>query len=166
MATMPSPVIQYMNELAPDVDFGFAPLPTEIEEGPVYVTGGLMWSVSNTSKNKESAWEFVKFVNSGENLVERCNSWIWPVPRYSHMYDKQLKPMLLEYTKIMEEAGVNRPRTKTTHWGEFVKLVEPIIERMQIGELGPEEAANLATEMTNELVGYTGGGLEYPWPES
>jgi multiple sugar transport system substrate-binding protein len=70
--------VAYLEEFAPHLEFGVAPLPVpDDHQGPVYTYGDYKnISIFSTTKHPKEAWEFVKFLVSNEHdllLLQICN---------------------------------------------------------------------------------------------
>ncbi|MCG3198213.1 MAG: sugar ABC transporter substrate-binding protein [Candidatus Omnitrophica bacterium] len=75
---------------APGMRFGAVCMPRH--RRAVSVGGSTLWAISSDSRNKEVAWEFIKFVNSPENLHKYWDMlWVAPPSRLSVLFSEKFK---------------------------------------------------------------------------
>ncbi len=92
-------VVPFMEENAPEIDYGISPLPGADRSG--CQTGGETMEVTKQSKNPELAWDFVMYILNPENQRQLFGDTGWLPVRddvdYQPVYDEKPKYEALNY---------------------------------------------------------------------
>ena len=135
----------------PDLNYAIAPVPgTEAHPENLgvsrYEAGTLAMPVN--AKNKEGAWEFIKFASShdGSKIMD-VGRGVTPV-RYDLMEDPDILaiPGMQEFIDASKlEKGINYPKIKD--YARYVSLIDNALDMVYNGYQTPEEAlADLAAQ--------------------
>lgn len=149
-------LIPWTLSAAPDLKFGLAPLPTPSGKPPVVRVDAYIMGVSRKSppQVRALAWKFLQEKIS-TSQVDMLNSAL-SAPTRMDASSAGLKSD--DWIKRFYAAYVERAsRTKPWHraWEEIERRVEPILARMYLGEISPEETARLSHgEINAALQGF------------
>jgi multiple sugar transport system substrate-binding protein len=143
-------IVGVMNTNPPDFEYSFYPIPGNVKD--VLLTFGGFYGIPKTSKNKEAAWEVIKFWVRPENEVTYLNSTdgLYPalldtkgIKTFPNDPVQQTGIALLKYAQFPQF----HPQTL-----EFMNLVSPLFDQMMQGKITPQELINSACKQINSKL--------------
>jgi multiple sugar transport system substrate-binding protein len=138
-----------INEGAPDLDFGVAPLPRGKEAATVI--GGYNLAIPTTSERADAAWDFVEWMTAAEQewILQGYNRIQARADIVETEYATQ-DPVLQVF---IEQAAVGRARATVPAWDEIENtIVAEAWDSVILEQASPEDALQEAVEQTNELL--------------
>jgi multiple sugar transport system substrate-binding protein len=124
---------------APALEFGVAPLPTQLPGPATHQMAGWSWGGSPSSKAKDAAWAFLIWMNSKENVLTQINE-LGSLSAHKAVLadpavaagDPQRLPVFYQALK-----AATHVRPKAVTWSEIEAAAEPDVRAMFAGELTP-----------------------------
>lgn len=144
------PIVGVLNTDPPDFEYEFFPIPGNAKD--VLLTFGGFYSIPKTSKNKEAAWEVIKFWVRPENEVTYLNNTDGLYPALHDTKGYEVFPndpvhktgiALLEYAQFPQF----HPQAL-----EFQNLVAPLFDEMMQGKITPQELVESACKQINSKL--------------
>ncbi len=135
---------------APELNYGITYIPKPAKGNFASFSGGNLIAIPVQAKHKEAAKEFLKYVLSEEVQVEVwAHSGALPVRTdlFNNKYFNQ-EPIFKVFADVLK---VSRAPYST----KYNELYDPMLTAMQramLGQLSPQEAADLAAEKMNEIL--------------
>lgn len=142
------PIVRQTN---PDLDFGVAPFPQDVQDG--HSSGGQMIAISSQSEKQEAAWEFVKFMTSEEINLKIAEK-VGFVPTRKVNLEKPFitdDPYLKAFAEIMTMPNT-RPTGTVPEWANLSKVVALAMQEAVAGVKTPQEALDDAVAAWNEVL--------------
>lgn len=137
-------------------EVGFAKIPTQNGQEPYFtsMSGGWTLTIPENAKNKEAAWDFIKFMASKENYLEMAlmtgeltvRKDVAQEPSYndpSRLYIKEASAML-EYTKFRPSIDV---------YPQVSLLCTEAMESIGMGATTPEKVYDIFVDALERTVG-------------
>ncbi|GAC1313113.1 MAG: extracellular solute-binding protein [Chloroflexota bacterium] len=122
-------------------NIGYTLFPTE-SSGPAFTVGGpgTVWMITNNSKNKDLAWEFIKTWNNKDTVAKLNIDDPHPVARTDSAEVPEFKAntFLVDSTKSLEKAKFT---PVDAAWGKVITAIQAATERAATGEGSPEQIA-------------------------
>lgn len=139
-----------------DLDWDVQLLPA----GPVTRKGGELamagYSVSKTSRHPEEAWQLAKFLTRPEavaRIVARGSLSVRRSVAEAQMRDAKPGDRPRNLAAAYRQFQYGQPIPRHSHYIEILlQIVQPEIDRMLLGEFGPEEAGRRAAEAVNAFL--------------
>jgi multiple sugar transport system substrate-binding protein len=116
-----------------------------------YAGGAFPWVISADSKNKEAAWEFIKWVSSKE-LHKKYIQMGGTEFRYSVMNDTEMqkeRPWLQYMAKVSDECFY---RPLMTEYPKYEEFAGAVLAQVITGELSVKEALDQAVAKMDEVL--------------
>ncbi|UCB46213.1 MAG: sugar ABC transporter substrate-binding protein [Spirochaetota bacterium] len=135
----------------PDFEYAFLPIPGNVNN--VQYTYRGFFSIPTTSKNKEAAWEVIKFWCRPEMAVPYLNVVGGVYPALKDLHGMDLfpgdevisKPMEM-FSKIAEGPQFH------TQVVEFSNVVQPLFDDMMLGKITPQQLIDKACPQINSTL--------------
>jgi ABC-type glycerol-3-phosphate transport system substrate-binding protein len=156
VVTLPS-LLPVIAREAPALEFGVAPLPTQLPGAATHQMAGWSWGGSPSSKAKDAAWAFLIWMNSRENVLTQvavlgslsAHKAVLADPAVTAS-DPQRLPVFYQALK-----AATHVRPKAVTWSEIEAVAEPDVRAMFAGGLTPRSlvdkiAGPVATLLTKE----------------
>jgi multiple sugar transport system substrate-binding protein len=143
----------YANDQAQtEANIGYLLHPT-VDAGPSFTIGGpgTCWFVSESSQNKELAWEFVKAFNTKEIVAKLNIEDPHPVARTdsAELPEFQALKFLVDSTESLKSAKFIPP---DPNYGKVITAIQTATGSVASGDASPEDAANrLAEDLARTL---------------
>ncbi len=135
----------------PDLEFQVALSPNGSEK-PAAIVGAFVWTVSADSRNKEIAWDFVKFRNNEEHMLKEALLTHFSPSRKS-LFNRQEILNDKYFPQLTRIADYARRRPATPKWAEARETVGRYLDRVIItNELTPQEALDKAALELTEII--------------
>ncbi len=135
----------------PDLNFQVALSPKGRTE-PAAIVGAFVWTVSSASANKETAWDFVRFRNNEEHMLQEALVTHFSPSRKSLL----TRPEIVNdkyFPHLARIAEYARRRPATVLWAEARETVGRYLDRVIItDELTPKDALDKAAEELKNLI--------------
>lgn len=113
---------------APDIDFRVVPLPSHRKRA--VVSGSVLWCVSAHSKNKEKAWEMVRWLTSAEQSLRYWNNLrVAPPARRSVLESPQFQVstgLIGDDGDVFVPAMTAAEYPKRAAWLQYAMKVDPV----------------------------------------
>jgi ABC-type glycerol-3-phosphate transport system substrate-binding protein len=143
--------IERFRRANPHLNFQVALSPKGKAE-PAAIVGVFVWTVASSSANKEVVWDFVKYRNNEEHMLQEALVTHFSPSRKS-LFDE---PEILNdkyFPQLTRIAGYARRRPATVYWAETREIVGRYLDRVIItNELSPQEALNRAAREVEEII--------------
>lgn len=140
---------------APNLKYTIAPQPTNTGKH-VAQLGGWMATVvrDSAAEKKPMAWKFVQWSNSKENILFSLSRFIWLTTRKDAMADPKAMVLAPEKLKPFYDVmpDITHVRPKTTVYQQLESSLEPLIQRMLLGEINAKAAADDAVKKSQDLL--------------
>jgi ABC-type glycerol-3-phosphate transport system substrate-binding protein len=153
MQVMVNGSVGTLKQRAPTLDYGIAPLPTQVDS-PVHQLAGWTWGVAKPSPNKDAAWTLMSWLNSKDNILR----YIEAVPTVSTHKGVIADPRAVaadpERMKVFYQLlpKLTHVRPKAVVWSEIEALAEPEVLRMFAGEMTPRQLLDKIEGPVNALL--------------
>ncbi|UCB46773.1 MAG: sugar ABC transporter substrate-binding protein [Spirochaetota bacterium] len=135
----------------PDFKYDFFPIPGNVKD--VLLTFRGFYVIPKTSKNKEAAWEMIKFWVRPEHEVNYLNNTDGLYPALKDLKGKTMFPGGTYGDEIlrkgMDLAKYGEGPLFHPQMLEFMNLVHPLTDAMLQGKISPEELIEQACEQIN-----------------
>lgn len=131
-----------------------------LPQGPVTRQGGELamagYSVSTTSPHPEEAWALAKFLTRPEaiaRIVARGSLSVRRSVAAAQMRDAQPEDRPQNLAAAYRQFQYGQPIPRHSHYIEIMlTIVQPEVDRMLLGEFGPEEAGRRAAAAVNAFL--------------
>jgi multiple sugar transport system substrate-binding protein len=140
-------VIRWMKENYPHVDFGVAPLPTDVQS--ISSGGSYVYSVSRDSPHPEAAWRFIEFLMQDE-AYERYTEigGLLPVTRsVAELPQFRDDPFLNAFIQQRVQSPTPFPRIQ-----QATEILGAYIERFTYGHMDADEMLRRAERDVNAVL--------------
>jgi multiple sugar transport system substrate-binding protein len=141
------------NAAATSQNIGYVLYPTEAA-GPSFTVGGpgTVWMITNQSKNKDLAWEFIKTWNNKDTVARLNIEDPHPVARTDSaaVPEFQANKFLVDSTESLKKA---RFTPVDAAWNKVIQAIQSATDRVASGEASPEDAAKRYTDDLKRAVG-------------
>ena len=132
---------------APALEFGVAPLPTQLSGAATHQMAGWSWGGSPSSKAKDAAWAFLIWMNGRENVLTQISA-LGSLSAHKAVLadpavtasDPQRLPVFYQALK-----AATHVRPKAVTWSEIEAAAEPDVRAMFAGELTPRSLVDKIT---------------------
>lgn len=131
----------------PGFEYKFFPIPGNVKD--VLLTFRGFYTIPKTSKNKEAAWEAIKFWVRPESEVNYLNSTAGLYPALKDTAGIEIfpnDPVLRDGMKLIDYAEGPQFHPQML---EFQNLVSPLFDQMMQGQITPEELVESACKQIN-----------------
>jgi ABC-type glycerol-3-phosphate transport system substrate-binding protein len=136
--TLPS-LLPVLAREAPALDFGVAPLPTQLPGPAAHQMTGWSWGGSPSSRAKDAAWAFLIWMNTKENVLAQVRTLgslsahkaVLAEPAVTSSDPARL-PVFYQALK-----AATHVRPKAVTWSEIEAAAEPDVRNLFAGELTP-----------------------------
>ena len=122
------------DKAATQKNIGYVLFPTE-NSGPSFTVGGpgTVWMMTNQSKNKDLAWEFIKTWNNRDTVAKLNTEDPHPVARTDSADDAGFKadPFLVDSTKSLQKAKFT---PVDAAWGKVITAIQSATDRAATGD--------------------------------
>lgn len=135
---------------APSLRFGVAPIPKPAGGRHASFAGGDLIGITSQCKHPEAAWEFVKFFESEEVMVEVfAKNLVLPsrATLYNNKYFQEM-PEMMDFAELLEIAQA----PYTPKYNELYDPMQFYMEKALLGELAPEEAVKQAAKAFEDII--------------
>jgi multiple sugar transport system substrate-binding protein len=134
-------------------NIGYVLFPTE-SSGPSFTVGGpgTVWMITNGSKNKDLAWEFIKTWNNKDTVAKLNIEDPHPVARTDSADVAEFKAnqFLVDSTKSLEKA---RFTPLDAAWGKVITAIQSATERAATGEGTPDDIVKRYADDLRRTIG-------------
>jgi multiple sugar transport system substrate-binding protein len=141
------------DKAATEKNVGYALYPTE-SGGPSFTVGGpgTVWMLTNQSKNKDLAWEFIKAWNNKDTVAKLNIDDPHPVARADSAEVAEFKSnkFLVDSTESLKKA---RFTPVDAAWGKVILAIQSATDRIASGEGNVEDTAARYTDDLKRAVG-------------
>ncbi len=144
------PITGPLKSNPPDFEYKFFPIPGNVKD--VLLTFRGFYSIPKTSKNKEAAWEVIKFWTLPENEVTYLNSTAGLYPALHDTHGIEIFPddkVLRDGMDLLKYAQGPQFHPQAV---EFQNLVSPLFDEMMQGKITPQELIDKASEQINSRL--------------
>lgn len=145
----------------PGLEYGVADIPTFEGYKPVSLTGSWWLAIPRGAKNKEAAWEFIKFaVQKNVQLTEakKQKDLLFPSNRYTANDPEFLKmnPANKIFVDLMEHSNTPSivPLVHDAFWREFNSAQERAVHKMQTPYAALKEAEISIQSQLDQAINY------------
>ena len=141
------PIVGVLRSNPPDFEFKFFPIPGNVKD--VLITFRGFYCIPKTSKNKEVAWEAVKFWVRPEIEVNYLNltAGLYPALRDTHGIEVfPDDPVLHDGMNLAKYAEGPQKHPQMV---EFQNLVQPLFDEMMQGKITPRQLIDEACKQIN-----------------
>jgi multiple sugar transport system substrate-binding protein len=140
---------------APNIKYTVAPQPTNLPKAEAQL-GGWMSSVlaASPGDKKAMAWKFNRWMNTKENILYTESKFNWITTRKDAQADPKVTAYEPEKLKRFYEAlpDISRVRPKSTAYEQIEQALNPIIQRLFLGEINAKQVADEANKKVDELL--------------
>ncbi|MDZ4745254.1 MAG: extracellular solute-binding protein [bacterium] len=137
----------------PALKFKAVLMPGDGSQPGLSFAGGEYLSVSNASKEKQTARAFVRFMSDGKNSVDFCSSFMeagFPADKSFYLDPKLTSdPQRAVFAKQLEFARMTPVHPK---WLELEALLEDAVVKVLLGEAPPEKALEAAQYEASKIM--------------
>jgi multiple sugar transport system substrate-binding protein len=134
-------------------NIGYVLFPTETG-GPSFTVGGpgTVWMITNQSKNKDLAWEFIKTWNNKDTVAKLNIEDPHPVARTDSAEVAEFKAnqFLVDSTKSLEKAKFT---PLDAAWGKVITAIQSATERAATGDGTAEDIVKRYNEDLRRTIG-------------
>jgi ABC-type glycerol-3-phosphate transport system substrate-binding protein len=144
------PVAGPLKSNPPDFEYKFFPIPGNVKD--VLLTFRGFYSIPETSKNKEAAWEVIKFWTLPEYEVTYLNSTAGLYPALHDTHGIEVFPndkVLRDGMDLLKYAQGPQFHPQAV---EFQNLVSPLFDEMMQGKITPQELIDKACGQINSRL--------------
>ena len=148
-------MIPWIEAASPDLNYTIADMPTPTGGKPNLRVDAWMQVVASytTPQKKKLAWEFLEKYISNSQWDMYFNALSVP-SKLQIINDPRIarfsKPR--KYYGIVLSKGIGRSKPFVHGWEEICRQVEPLIEKMLLGDISPEETAQEANKQVNGVL--------------
>ncbi|WP_134687222.1 sugar ABC transporter substrate-binding protein [Brevibacillus migulae] len=131
------------------VKWGVVPLPSNKQGGTIL--GGEDWAITSTSKNKEMAWDFLKFTQEPENILAFAKAMGYVPSRKDLIQDSywQNDPILKAFADGMEFA---KARAYGPEYPKASVAMQEMMQQVITGAKSPQDAVKEADAKIKPLI--------------
>ncbi len=144
--------VSAIKKFKPDLNYGVFPIPTPTGENHTTWSGGWSVVIPKGAKNKEAAWEFMKFFGSeeGQKIFSEISRDFSVIDSVNEELGYKDDPILKEFVEILPVSHHRPVMTQgSLYWNELASAVENATR----GNGTPEELLNKVTEkVTKEIA--------------
>ena len=144
--------VSAIKKFKPDLNYGVFPIPTPTGENHTTWSGGWSVVIPKGAKNKEAAWEFMKFFGSveGQKIFSEIARDFSVIDSVNEELGYKDDPILKEFVEILPVSHHRPVMTQgSLYWNELASAVENATR----GNGTPEELLNKVTEkVTKEIA--------------
>ncbi|PPA70526.1 ABC transporter substrate-binding protein [Jeotgalibacillus proteolyticus] len=141
--------VSAINKFKPDLNYGVFPIPTPTGEDHTTWSGGWSVVIPKGAKNKDAAWEFMKFFGGeeGQKIFSEIARDFSVIDSVNEELGYKDDPILGEFVEILPVSN-NRPvmTQGSLYWNELASAVENATR----GIVTPQEALDNVTEKVNK----------------
>jgi multiple sugar transport system substrate-binding protein len=136
----------------PDLDFSVVPLPYPADGQPADGLGGENFSIFESSKVKDCAWDFITFTQDKANIVDWYQGLGFLPARNdtSELTDYwSSDPYLSVFSEEMQYA---RPRGPLANWADVSEVIQLMLQEALTGQMSVDEAVSSAAAQITPLL--------------
>lgn len=138
------PIAGVLKSNPPDFEYAFFPIPGNVKD--VLLTFRGFWCIPASSKNKEAAWEVIKFWVRPENEVNYLNRTAGLYPALKDTKGIEVFPDDPVLHAGMDLADYAEGPQFHPQMVEFQNLVQPLFDEMMQGKITPQELIDKACQ--------------------
>lgn len=140
---------------APNIRYSISPQPSNLQT-PVAQLGGWVSVVMRDSSpdKKATAWKFNRWINTKENILFTESKFAWMTTRTDAIADPKVRVLEPEKLKPFYDVmpTISRVRPKSTAYEQIEQALNPITQRLFLGEINAKQAADEANKKVDELI--------------
>jgi len=124
--------------------------------------GGWVISISSTSKHSDIAWEFLKFVEKPEIMVQMLSKFGYLPTQRTIAEEEPYKTDLVKYwgwgrwTEITNLLPLGKGRPNIAEYPKIAEHIAAAIDEVYAGKKTPEQALKEAAEKSAKVLGWPG----------
>ena len=134
----------------PDIEIGIAPMPKEVSMGTVINI--MNWGIPAKAKDKDAAWELLKFIESDENMLRlfRDANVMPNMPQYGALPEFQEK--FSGFLTTMAESDNFFQTGSVPHESDLYKIIVRAYQKAFLGESSAKAALDEGAAEYNKLL--------------
>ncbi|MDC3416625.1 ABC transporter substrate-binding protein [Aquibacillus salsiterrae] len=140
-----------IEKFKPDLNYGVAPMPTPTGDNFTTWSGGWSVVIPKGAKNKEAAWEFLKFFGGeeGQKIFSKISRDFSVIDSVNEELGYKDDPIFSQFIKILPESHARPVMTQgSLYWNELASAVEGATR----GNGTPEEILTKVNEKVNSAL--------------
>ena len=138
-----------LEEEAPDINYGIAPIPTNKEQVTMAVTDSLI--VFNTSESKPAAWKFVEFMYDHDRRLEWAES-TGMMPELKSVAASDYVQDSEQWRTFMELLETGRFVPLHPYWTRIADEIGNGVKKALLEEMTPREALDEAKARVDKVI--------------
>ncbi|UCB46212.1 MAG: sugar ABC transporter substrate-binding protein [Spirochaetota bacterium] len=145
-------LLNLLKENPPDFEYSCFPAPGNARDVLLVFRG--FFAIPETSKNKEAAWEVIKFWSRPEMAVPYINSTFAVYPVLKDYHGIELYPGAEEIHIPLEKNFYELAQGPQFHpqMVEFQNVVQPLFDELMLGKITPQQLIDQACSQINEKL--------------
>lgn len=139
----------HLDEQAPDLDYGIAPIPANRKQVTMAVTDNMV--MMKHCKDKQAAWKFVEYFYKPE-LREEWAQTFGMLPELKSVAESEFITTSTQWTTFMELLPTGKFVPLHPRWTAIADEIVTGVQQALMGQKTPKEALDGAAERVNKVI--------------